>query len=243
MATYIKIASNTVGSGGVASVTFSSIPSTYTDLIIKASVRSLVSSASDGQFLYMYPNGSSANQTIRILYGASTVTGSFTDTAKIGYINPSDYTASVFSNTEIYISNYASASNKSISADSVNENNNPAQMSLSASLWSNSTAISSIQLGSVGGNLAQYSTFTLYGISNAQEMEMADTKIEVNCATGEVIETELTADEVAARTAEAAAYAAAEADREAEATAKAADKAALLAKLGITADEAALLLS
>jgi hypothetical protein len=167
MATYIKIASNTVGSGGVASVTFSSIPSTYTDLIIKASVRSLVSSASDGQFLYMYPNGSSANQTIRILYGASTVTGSFTDTAKIGYINPSDYTASVFSNTEIYISNYASASNKSISADSVNENNNPAQMSLSASLWSNSTAISSIQLGSVGGNLAQYSTFTLYGISNA----------------------------------------------------------------------------
>jgi hypothetical protein len=72
---------------------------------------------------------------------------------------------------------------------------------------------------------------------------MADTKIEVNCATGEVIETELTADEVAARTAEAAAYAKAEADREAEATAKAADKAALLAKLGITADEAALLLA
>ena len=168
MATYIKIASNTVGSGGVASVTFSSIPSTYTDLLIKASVRSLASSASDGQFLYMYPNGSSANQSIRLLYGATTVSGSFTDTAKIAYINPSDYTASVFSNTEIYIPNYASANNKSISADSINENNGAsAQMSLAASLWSNSTAISSIQLGSVGGNLAQYSTFTLYGISNA----------------------------------------------------------------------------
>jgi len=72
---------------------------------------------------------------------------------------------------------------------------------------------------------------------------MADTKIEVNWATGEVIETELTADELSARTAEAAAYAKAEADREAEATAKADAKAALLSKLGITADEAALLLA
>lgn len=71
---------------------------------------------------------------------------------------------------------------------------------------------------------------------------MADTKIEINCATGEVIETELTADEIAARAAEVAAYAKAEADREAEAIAKADAKAALLAKLGITADEAALLL-
>lgn len=71
---------------------------------------------------------------------------------------------------------------------------------------------------------------------------MADTKIVVNCETGEVEEIELTADEIAARTAEAAAYAKAEADREAEATAKAAAKDALLAKLGITADEAALLL-
>ena len=71
---------------------------------------------------------------------------------------------------------------------------------------------------------------------------MADTKIEVNCATGEVIETELTADEIAQREAEAAAYAAAEAEREAAAVEAEKAKAALLAKLGITADEAKLLL-
>ena len=65
----------------------------------------------------------------------------------------------------------------------------------------------------------------------------------VNAETGEQIVRELTADEIAERELEAAAYAAAEAEREAEATAKAADKAALLAKLGITADEAALLLA
>jgi hypothetical protein len=71
---------------------------------------------------------------------------------------------------------------------------------------------------------------------------MADTKIIVNCETGEVTEVELTAEEVAQRTADAAAYAALEAEKEAEAEAKATAKAALLKKLGITADEAALLL-
>ena len=71
---------------------------------------------------------------------------------------------------------------------------------------------------------------------------MADTKIIVNCETGEVTEIELTAEEVAQRTADAAAYAALEAEKEAEAEAKATAKAALLTKLGITAEEAALLL-
>ena len=71
---------------------------------------------------------------------------------------------------------------------------------------------------------------------------MAATKIIVNCETGEVTEVELTAEEVAQRTADAAAYAALEAEKEAEAEAKATAKAALLTKLGITAEEAALLL-
>jgi hypothetical protein len=68
------------------------------------------------------------------------------------------------------------------------------------------------------------------------------TAIEVNCTTGEVIERPLTADEIAAN--EAAAVQA-EADRlaaEAEAATKAEAKAALLAKLGISEDEAKLLL-
>jgi hypothetical protein len=68
------------------------------------------------------------------------------------------------------------------------------------------------------------------------------TAIEINCATGEVIERPLTADEIAANE---AAQVQAEADAkkaEAEAATKAEAKAALLAKLGITAEEAALLL-
>ena len=68
------------------------------------------------------------------------------------------------------------------------------------------------------------------------------TAIEINCETGEVIERPLTADEIAANE---AAQVQAEADRlaaKADAATKAEAKAALLDKLGITAEEAALLL-
>jgi predicted Ser/Thr protein kinase len=71
---------------------------------------------------------------------------------------------------------------------------------------------------------------------------MADTKIVVDCSTGEVSEIELTADEVAQREADAKAFADAKTQEDADKAAKAAEKAALLEKLGISEDEAKLLL-
>jgi hypothetical protein len=71
---------------------------------------------------------------------------------------------------------------------------------------------------------------------------MADTKIIVNCETGEVQELELTADEVAQREADAVAYAAQKAQEDADAQAKADAKAAIATRLGLTADELATLL-
>ena len=71
---------------------------------------------------------------------------------------------------------------------------------------------------------------------------MADTKIVVDCSTGEVSEIELTAEEVAQREADAKAYADQKAAEEADKAAKAVEKAALLERLGITAEEATLLL-
>ena len=69
--------------------------------------------------------------------------------------------------------------------------------------------------------------------------------VEVNCATGEVVERPLTQEEIAQREADAAAAAAAEAERVAAEEAKAAAKASALAKLaalGLTGEEAAALL-
>ena len=72
---------------------------------------------------------------------------------------------------------------------------------------------------------------------------MADTKIVVDCSTGEVSEIELTAEEVAQREADAQAFAEAKAQEDADKAAAEVAKADLLARLGITADEAKLLLA
>ena len=69
------------------------------------------------------------------------------------------------------------------------------------------------------------------------------TAIEVNCATGEVTERPLTAEEIAQREADAQAAAAKAHEEEVAAAEAAAKKAELLAKLGITEDEAKLLLA
>ena len=68
------------------------------------------------------------------------------------------------------------------------------------------------------------------------------TRIEINCTTGEELIIELTDAEIAQREEDAAAYAAAKVIEEAEAKAKAEAKDALLTRLGLTAEEAALLL-
>jgi len=75
-----------------------------------------------------------------------------------------------------------------------------------------------------------------------KENKMADTKIIVNCETGEVQELELTADEIAQRAADAAAHAAQEAQEDADKQAKADAKAAIATRLGLSADDLATLL-
>jgi hypothetical protein len=72
---------------------------------------------------------------------------------------------------------------------------------------------------------------------------MMTNKIVVDCSTGEVQEIALTAEEIAEREAMAAEYAAQKAQEEADKAAKEAAKAELLDRLGITAEEAKLLLS
>jgi hypothetical protein len=170
MPTYTLIASNTVGAGGVASVTFSSIPTTYTDLLLKISARTSRTGFVNDSLLVRF-NGSTTGYSFRSLYGlngsASSASGS-TNQATYALDAPAA-TANTFSNTELYIPNYNSSNNKSMSIDSVSEDNNAAGpiAELRAFLWSNTAAITSVALfPETGPNFVQYSTFTLYGISN-----------------------------------------------------------------------------
>jgi len=68
------------------------------------------------------------------------------------------------------------------------------------------------------------------------------TRIEVNCTTGEVLEIELTDEEVAQREADAAAAETQRKANEKAAADKAVARTAILDRLGLTADEAAILL-
>ena len=167
--TYTLIASNTVGSGGASSVTFSSIPSTYTDLLVTCSVRMNASSSP----FYLYFNASTSNYTDKRLTGNGTAaSSSSSSSARVGNYNGTDTTANTFSSHSIYIPNYASSNYKSVSVDSVSENNATAAFAqLLADLWSDTAAITSIKLEEGSASFVQYSTFYLYGISKSQETE------------------------------------------------------------------------
>jgi len=166
--TYKLIQTITVGSGGAANIEFTSIPQTYTDLKIVLSGRTNATDGSAGQWAYVNFNGATTSNSTRVLYGAGTSSGSTTassPTPYAAYVNPSNFTSSVFSNTEVYIPNYTSANNKSYSVDSVTETNaSVAYSNLTAGLWSSTAAIISIQLTPAGGSFVEYSSASLYGI-------------------------------------------------------------------------------
>lgn len=168
--TYTLIASSTVGAGGASSIDFTSIPNTYTDLVLLVSVR--IDNANGGHFIRF--NGSSTNYSSRNIYNDSGSVGSGTGSSSSFFMwcTGTWATASTFSNSLMYIPNYTSSNNKSVSIDSVNENNStsPYALGLIAGLWSDTSVVSSIKLipeGAGTPNFVQYSTAYLYGIKNS----------------------------------------------------------------------------
>jgi hypothetical protein len=170
--TYTLISSVTVGSGGAANITFSSIPNTYTDLLIKVSSRSAVAGAL-GYINVRFNSDTGNNYSYKAVGGTGSITFNNNGSGVSSIFTVTDsglYTSNTFGNAEIYIPNYASANYKSVSIDAVIENNGTDSYThLVAGLWSSTSAITSIQLADLlnAANLVQYSTAYLYGISNA----------------------------------------------------------------------------
>jgi hypothetical protein len=164
--TFTLIASSTVGAGGAADITFSSIPSTYTDLVLKVSGRSDSSPSAPWNALRVNFNGSSANLSGTAVYGDGSSASAGTNTnGEFGFATASNATATTFGNTEMYIPNYAGSANKSFSGDGVSENNaTQSLLALESGLWSITSAITSIKIVLQVGNFVQHSTAHLYGI-------------------------------------------------------------------------------
>lgn len=161
------ISTTTVGVGGASSITFSSIPATYTDLVLVYSLRSGYASEIAGLAIGFNSDSTTGNYTWRTLYGYGTGAGSTTSSFnKIGNMVGANATANTFSNGAITIPNYANSSTKIATNDDVTENNGTvAYQDLIALQWNNTAIVNSITLlGYNSDTIQQYSTASLYGI-------------------------------------------------------------------------------
>jgi len=180
--TFTLISSTTVTSGTTVSLT--SIPQTYTDLLLLVSARSDYTGGGAVSFAMSFnSNGSSYTGRSIQTYSATSVTGNSTTTVTYNGITGAllrsmascvsgASTVSTFANSSIYIPNYTSSNYKSYSTDTVSEgnttaSNGPQSIILDAGLWSNTAAITSIDFGLEVGSFVSPSTFYLYGIKNS----------------------------------------------------------------------------
>jgi hypothetical protein len=173
--TYVKIASVSVGLLGAASMDFTSIPSTYTDLLLDISARSNISAYRST--MAIQANGDTAsNYNYKRLFASGSTVGSDADPGSTTYFVAGEVvgalsTASTFTNTCFYLPNYTASTQKSGSSDAALETNDSTnnRLSMVASKWSGTAAVTSLKIFDSTGsnNFVQYSTATLYGISKS----------------------------------------------------------------------------
>jgi hypothetical protein len=170
--TYQLISSNVLSSSA-ASVTFSSIPATYTDLVVRMSTRNDQASVFGG-ILYELNGDTSTTYSTTFVRGSGSAilsdrrSGTPNNAAYFLLSTGNNATASTFGSSEAYFPNYAGSNYKVASAFTVSENNaTTAYAGATANLYSASTAITSIKILSESGNFVSGSSFYLYGIKNS----------------------------------------------------------------------------
>jgi hypothetical protein len=171
----VWIASITVGSGGLASVSFSSIPSTFTHLQVRFFARSTYNNAGSSVNLYYSLNSDGAtNYSQHTLRGdGATVfaSGNANQTVMFAGAGIADAgsTASVFSGGILDLLDYANT-NKYKTARLLNgfDRNGGGQAVFSSGNWRSTSAVTTLTL-STDSNWAEFSRFDLYGITSSQE--------------------------------------------------------------------------
>jgi len=153
-----------------ASIEFTSIPQDGTDLVLKLSFRSSTTSDTRNIPMKFNNNNTPGDYSFGELSGdGSSVFTNFavteTDINLRDGANGGGSTSNTFSNVEVYISDYASASPSSVSVDLVNENNaTAADQRIIAATFNLSEAISSIQFEQPF-DFVQYSSASLYKVT------------------------------------------------------------------------------
>ena len=177
MATYNLLAS-TVLSTGQGTITFSSIPATYTDLVLRFSARSATADVQDTVYVRFNSNTSLVYSRTRVQGNGATITSannSSTDTVQFtGGTTGATATANTFGSSEVYVPSYLAPQFKQIGVVNTQETNaTTAYMGFTAGLWQNTTPVTSINLTLASNDgVTQFvagSSFYLYGVFNGPE--------------------------------------------------------------------------
>jgi hypothetical protein len=170
--TYTLISSNVL-STTAASVTFSAIPATFTDLVLRISARDSFSNGNGVSIKLRFNSDTASNYSWTLLEGSGSFVGSSQASNQSGRTDfeassDAGQTANTFGSTEIYIPSYTVSQNKPISGIGASENNSATahRMGASANLWRNTAAISQISITTFQ-NFVSGSSFYLYGIKNS----------------------------------------------------------------------------
>jgi hypothetical protein len=167
-----SIATATVGSGGTTTVTFSSIPSTYTHLQLRFIARAnYAGNMFSGAMRYNSDSG--ANYSWHAIYGSGNtsvvaygVTG-YTYDYSINVMGTN--TSNTFGSNVVDILDYKNTNKfKTIRTLTGGDGNGSGSVGLMSTLWQSTAAINSISISTAGyGDFLQYSHFALYGIKGA----------------------------------------------------------------------------
>jgi hypothetical protein len=169
-----SIATVTVGSGGSSSVTFSSIPNTYSHLQIRSMARTNRSgSSTDSGWTRLNSDTNTANYTYHELTGTGSSATAYGSGApeymSIVMLTGATATASVFGVAITDFLDYANTNKyktvRNLGGCDINGSGN---IVLNSSVWMNTNAITSIEIvPRTGTQFVQYSHFALYGIKSA----------------------------------------------------------------------------
>lgn len=169
---YESIQTVTVGSGGASSVDFTSIPSTYTHLQVRAIFKETYNTGTSVDNLNVRFNSDSTASYIRhALWGTGANTyheGYIGQTLGAIAITPRNPSGSYYGGMVLDILDYANI-NKRKTLRSLNgvDLNGAGEMRLSSVLWNKTDAITSITFTGDSSGFQQYSSFALYGIKVA----------------------------------------------------------------------------
>lgn len=166
----ILIASNTLSSSA-ASVTFSSIPATYTDLVCRVTARGTSTTTTEVLRLELNADASSL-YSYTLLGGDGTSAfssrGSALSYIENYYTSADGATANTFGSLELYLPSYTASQNKPMSVTAMAENNVSAvKIGATAGLYRSTSAITSIKFTFASNNIASGSSFFLYGLKNS----------------------------------------------------------------------------